>query len=41
MSTFPAERTAIITGAFAIAFLFRDHPELIIGARRGAPLTVG
>jgi glucosamine--fructose-6-phosphate aminotransferase (isomerizing) len=30
-----------LTGAFAIAFLFRDHPDLIIGARRGAPLTVG
>ena len=30
-----------LTGAFAIAFLFRDHPELIIGARKGAPLTVG
>ncbi|MES2146258.1 MAG: glutamine--fructose-6-phosphate transaminase (isomerizing) [Pseudomonadota bacterium] len=28
-------------GAFAIAFLFRDHPELLIGARMGAPLTVG
>ncbi|MFL6721119.1 MAG: glutamine--fructose-6-phosphate transaminase (isomerizing), partial [Sphingomonas sp.] len=28
-------------GAFAIAFLFRDHPNLIIGARMGAPLTVG
>ncbi len=28
-------------GAFAIAFLFRDHPGLIIGARMGAPLTVG
>ncbi|WP_260484418.1 glutamine--fructose-6-phosphate transaminase (isomerizing) [Sphingomicrobium flavum] len=28
-------------GAFAIAFLFRDHPDLMIGARRGAPLTVG
>ena len=28
-------------GAFAIAFLFRDDPDLIIGARRGAPLTVG
>ncbi len=27
-------------GAFAIAFLFRDHPDLIIGARMGAPLTV-
>jgi glucosamine--fructose-6-phosphate aminotransferase (isomerizing) len=30
-----------LTGAFAIAFLFRDDPDLIIGARRGAPLTVG
>ncbi|MDQ3077390.1 MAG: glutamine--fructose-6-phosphate transaminase (isomerizing) [Pseudomonadota bacterium] len=28
-------------GAFAIAFLFSDHPELVIGARMGAPLTVG
>src|SRR5215208_1921339 len=28
-------------GAFAIDFLFRDHPDPIIGARRGAPLTVG
>src|SRR5207248_5266536 len=25
----------------AIAFLFRDQPDLIIGARMGAPLTVG
>jgi glutamine---fructose-6-phosphate transaminase (isomerizing) len=30
-----------LDGAFAIAFLFRDHPDLIIGARMGAPLTVG
>src|SRR5947209_13529661 len=30
-----------LTGAFAIAFLFRDSPDLIIGARMGAPLTVG
>jgi glucosamine--fructose-6-phosphate aminotransferase (isomerizing) len=28
-------------GAFAIAFLFQDHPDTIIGARMGAPLTVG
>jgi glucosamine--fructose-6-phosphate aminotransferase (isomerizing) len=28
-------------GAFAIAFLFRAHPDLVIGARMGAPLTVG
>jgi glucosamine--fructose-6-phosphate aminotransferase (isomerizing) len=30
-----------LTGAFAIAFLFGDYPDLIIGARMGAPLTVG
>src|ERR671912_1955623 len=30
-----------LNGAFAIAFLFRDSPDLIIGARMGAPLTVG
>ena len=28
-------------GAFAIAFLFENHPDLVIGARMGAPLTVG
>ncbi len=30
-----------LRGAFAIAFLFEDHPGLVIGARMGAPLTVG
>ncbi len=30
-----------LQGAFAIAFLFRDQPDLVIGARMGAPLTVG
>ena len=30
-----------LQGAFAIAFLFRDHPDLVVGARMGAPLTVG
>src|SRR5690349_14242812 len=30
-----------LTGAFAIAFLFRDDPDLLIAARMGAPLTVG
>src|SRR5579872_4385857 len=30
-----------LIGAFAIAILFREHPDLIIGARMGAPLTVG
>ncbi|HYD12308.1 MAG TPA: glutamine--fructose-6-phosphate transaminase (isomerizing) [Allosphingosinicella sp.] len=28
-------------GAFAIAFLFRSDPDLLIAARLGAPLTVG
>ena len=30
-----------LQGAFAIAFLFRDEPDLLIAARMGAPLTVG
>jgi glucosamine--fructose-6-phosphate aminotransferase (isomerizing) len=30
-----------LRGAFALAILFRDHPGMIIGARQGAPLTVG
>src|SRR4051794_34747884 len=30
-----------LVGAFAIAFLFRDDPDLLIAARMGAPLTVG
>jgi glucosamine--fructose-6-phosphate aminotransferase (isomerizing) len=28
-------------GAFALAILFRDSPELLIGARLGSPLVVG
>ena len=28
-------------GAFALAVMFRQHPELLIGARLGSPLTVG
>ncbi|HYG30728.1 MAG TPA: glutamine--fructose-6-phosphate transaminase (isomerizing) [Allosphingosinicella sp.] len=28
-------------GAFAITILFRDFPDVLIGARMGAPLTVG
>jgi glucosamine--fructose-6-phosphate aminotransferase (isomerizing) len=28
-------------GAFALAILFRRHPKLLIGARRGSPLVVG
>ncbi|BDI60608.1 glutamine--fructose-6-phosphate transaminase (isomerizing) [Qipengyuania nanhaisediminis] len=30
-----------LRGAFALAIAFRDHPELLIGARRGSPLVVG
>ncbi|MCE1237059.1 MAG: glutamine--fructose-6-phosphate transaminase (isomerizing) [Hyphomicrobiales bacterium] len=30
-----------LTGAFALAFLFPGHDDLIIGARRGSPLAVG
>ena len=30
-----------LQGAFAIALIFRDHPELMIGARQGPPLAVG
>ena len=41
----PADAVAAVLprlhGAFAIAFLFEDHPGLVIGARMGAPLTVG
>ncbi len=42
-----APREAVATvlprlhGAFAMAFLFRNEPDLLIGARLGAPLTVG
>ncbi len=28
-------------GAFALAILFRQHPEMLIGARLGSPLVVG
>jgi glutamine---fructose-6-phosphate transaminase (isomerizing) len=30
-----------LTGAFALAFLFRGHADLMIGARKGSPLAVG
>jgi glucosamine--fructose-6-phosphate aminotransferase (isomerizing) len=31
----------LLHGAFAITILFRDYPGLLIGARMGAPLTLG
>ena len=30
-----------LRGAFAIAIAFRDHPDLLIGARLGSPLVLG
>src|SRR5215217_1252882 len=41
----PREAVAVVLprlhGAFAITIMFRDWPDLLIGARMGAPLTVG
>ncbi|MDX7218390.1 glutamine--fructose-6-phosphate aminotransferase, partial [Escherichia coli] len=41
----PAEAVAEVLprlhGAFALAILFRQHPDLLIGARLGSPLVVG
>ena len=28
-------------GSFALGIIFKDHPNLIVGARRGSPLAVG
>ncbi len=36
-----AEVLPRLHGAFALAILFRRHPELLIGARLGSPLVVG
>ena len=36
-----AAALARLEGAFALGLLFRDHPDLLIGARRGTPLVVG
>lgn len=30
-----------LRGAFALAMLFADHPDLMIGARKGSPLVIG
>ena len=41
----PAEAVAEVLprlhGAFALAVLFRQHPDLLVGARLGSPLVVG
>ena len=36
-----AETLPMLHGAFALVLLFRHDPDLLIGARRGAPLTIG
>ena len=30
-----------LDGAYALGILFRDHPDLLIGARQGSPLAIG
>ena len=30
-----------LRGAFALAFVFKDHKDLMIGARKGSPLAIG
>ncbi|MBO6674606.1 MAG: glutamine--fructose-6-phosphate transaminase (isomerizing) [Rhizobiales bacterium] len=30
-----------LEGAFGLAFLFEDHPDLMVAARKGSPLAVG
>jgi glucosamine--fructose-6-phosphate aminotransferase (isomerizing) len=39
----PAVKAALphLRGAFALAFLFKGHDNLMIGARKGSPLAVG
>ena len=36
-----AKTLARLHGAFALAVVFRDHPDLVLGARQGPPLAVG
>jgi glucosamine--fructose-6-phosphate aminotransferase (isomerizing) len=36
-----AEVLPRLHGAFALAILFRDYPDLLVGARLGSPLVVG
>ena len=32
---------SVLKGSFALGIIFRDFPDMIIGARRGSPLAVG
>ena len=36
-----AEVLPRLRGAFALAIVFREYPDMVIGARRGSPLVVG
>ena len=36
-----ADTLSRLEGAFALAFLFKDHPDLMIVARHGSPLAIG
>jgi len=36
-----AKTLARLEGAFAVAFLFADYPDLLIAARKGSPLAIG
>lgn len=31
---------AQVSGAFGVCFIFKDQPDLLIGARRGSPLLL-
>ncbi len=35
------ETLSKLHGAFALAIIFKDHPNMLIGARRGSPLALG
>ncbi len=35
------ESLPMLRGAFALAFVFEDQPDLMIGARKGSPLAIG
>ncbi len=35
------ETIAKLHGAFALAIIFKDHPDMLVGARRGSPLVLG
>jgi len=39
--TATAKTLARLEGAFALAFLFAGHPDLLIAARQGSPLAIG